>query len=193
MLHGNLDNDETVDFRAKEDGGEMEVLDEGKDDERTLELEEKRTNKKLVQSELNEISREAELDFDEFLSKVKRLHFNCNNNIKEFQLPSGYLEALGYNTLDTRLSADRIKIDNPQTPSSSSSAMDESKSTTADETPSTASASIAESVRENGEKRVDDREKRRQKLTSIAEVAQELQPKGYTLETTHVNIYPVMC
>lgn len=57
-----LDNDEN--------GDDFEEMSSEEDDETTIAIEEKKQNKIVVETELNELSEEANLELDDFLSTV---------------------------------------------------------------------------------------------------------------------------
>lgn len=52
------------------DGYDFEEVTSEEDDETTIAIEEKKQNKVVVEKELNELSKEADLDLDDFLSTV---------------------------------------------------------------------------------------------------------------------------
>lgn len=57
-------------FENKNDGDDFEEMSSEEDDETTIAIEEKKQNKVVVESELNELSKEADLELDDFLSTV---------------------------------------------------------------------------------------------------------------------------
>ncbi|KAL3090210.1 hypothetical protein niasHS_006662 [Heterodera schachtii] len=168
LLHEHMADSASVSRRShseKSRAGELSegegMLTDGEDDERTIDTEEANQQKAHVEMEVNELSKEANLGLDEFLTS----------------LPSGYLESLGYKIPPPSQSvADECEISSHL---ESSDGRTEAQRT-GEEKPDLNNVDYAGL-------RSDNSEVRRKQLDNIAVAALEFQPKGNTLETTEVK------
>uniref|UniRef100_A0A1I8AZT5 Helicase ATP-binding domain-containing protein n=1 Tax=Meloidogyne hapla TaxID=6305 RepID=A0A1I8AZT5_MELHA len=145
---------------------DFEMDSESDDNESTLDVEEANGTKGSVEEELNELSKEKDMDMDQLLTS----------------LPEGYLESLGYSA---------PQKDVQDSPDVDESLNDEQTRTTADLEQDEESANFNEKPDlrnvDYNKLNSENSEVRRQQLDNIAEAALEFQPRGYTLETTEVK------
>uniref|UniRef100_A0A183BRV5 Helicase domino n=2 Tax=Globodera pallida TaxID=36090 RepID=A0A183BRV5_GLOPA len=136
---------------------------DGEDDERTMETEEAHQQKAHVELEVNELSKEANMEHDEFLTS----------------LPSGYLESIGFKMPIPRFAVDEHELTTSSQVESADDRTD-GQLLAGEEKPDLKNVDYAGLSSDNSEVR-------RKQLDNIAVAALEFQPRGYTLETTEVK------
>uniref|UniRef100_A0A914HBN0 Uncharacterized protein n=1 Tax=Globodera rostochiensis TaxID=31243 RepID=A0A914HBN0_GLORO len=136
---------------------------DGEDDERTMDTEEAHQQKAHVELEVNELSKEANMELDDFLTS----------------LPNGYLELIGYEMPISRFAVDEHELTTSSQVESADDRAD-GQLLTGEEKPDLKNVDYAGLSSDNSEVR-------RKQLDNIAVAALEFQPRGYTLETTEVK------
>nr|CAD2187793.1 unnamed protein product [Meloidogyne enterolobii] len=143
---------------------DFEMDSESDDNESTLDVEEANGTKGSVEEELDELSKEQDMDMDQLLTS----------------LPEGYLESLGYSVPTKDIQPDINESLNDEQTRTTADLEQEEEGANFNEKPDLRNVDYNKLNSENSEVR-------RQQLDNIAEAALEFQPRGYTLETTEVK------